>query len=118
MIRKRLMLFILLAAFIAAVFLSPPRHEATAHLDNSPQFEWAMDTYSNGAIEAPAVKNVLPLLPTIPFMIMMMVLFAVFALRIGLKSHIRSAVPILRLLYILNPIKFKSNYLASIPVLL
>lgn len=114
---KRMMKVALLAVILIAACLCPLQH-STMEQGNTAQFTWANNNYSAGDIEPYTFKNSHLSFQTIPVILFIMFLLTLVPPHARLKYHIRSFIPTLRLLYILNPVKYKTKFIRMIPVLL
>jgi hypothetical protein len=107
---------VLLAVFLIAACFFPVQHPAVEQ-GNTLQLSWVKNTYPSAEIEPTAINNGQASPLFIPLMIFMMLIFMLVPPPLArLKSHIHSFIPTVRRLYILNPVKFKSKFMAQVPV--
>ncbi|QYR22464.1 hypothetical protein KZ483_05670 [Paenibacillus sp. sptzw28] len=107
---------VLLAVLLIAACLCPFQQHAAVEQGNTMQLSWVKNTYPTAEFEPAAFKNGQTSLLFIPVIIFIMFLFIAVPPLGRLKFSIRSFIPILKLFYILNPVKFKSKFIALIPV--
>ncbi|BBH24333.1 hypothetical protein Back11_56780 [Paenibacillus baekrokdamisoli] len=107
--KRTLNIVLLLVILLAACFV-PLQHSDIEHGEIA-QITVANHNYATSEIEPSAFKHSHPTVQTILFLLFIMSLFKLSPPHASLKFHIRSFVPTLRLLYLLNPIKYKSKFI-------
>ncbi|MBM7566256.1 hypothetical protein [Paenibacillus sacheonensis] len=109
---------VLLAFILLAACLCPLQHSEAVH-ESGVQLTWNPSSDSSNAIEASVFQNTQPVFQLVLYALLLLVLFAsVSPPQARLRFHVRSFIPTLKQFYILNPIKYQSNYMANPPVLL
>lgn len=114
---KRMMKLVMVAVILIAACFCPLQH-STLEQGNTAQLTWVNNNYSPAEIEPYTFKNSHPSFQSIPVILFIIFLLTLVPPHARLKFHIRSFIPTLRLLYILNPVKYKTKFMRLIPVLL
>jgi hypothetical protein len=105
---------LLLLILVFSACLSPVTLSNSPVQDLITQKTWADNSLSALEIIPLNIKNNFPS-NNLPFAIsvLFIFLFALFPPRSNIKEHIVSFIPIIKILYVLYPIKYKSRYLVN-----